>query len=697
MKNKHSFNLHRKWKLISTITCLFVATISIVALISSEITAPKEVDAVAESNINPPDLTKQTMNVLVVEINPRLKTIPDQPKVTEYVYPVSTSGDHARITVEETVSDLEFSSGGYLDINTTWEYLDEFPRYKKTITLPDGTSAKQLDEANFLRATGGQSGSDGYWNVLRGEWAQQISTGDFDYDYLIDRLDLVNRRENGEFDQVWVIYIEPSGAFETMMVGRGSYWINGTPTEAECDNFIIAGFNVERRDSQLHALGHAYENIMNEAYGSRFNTYSNNAKDSINISTKEQYLGLNLWERFTVNDYVNAGTINGIGTVHHPYNAREDYDYSNTTNVNTTYHEWNGEISDMVGDYLSNNSSAWNATPFNDGGPDLSGGRYYMRFWLRHFPRQTGYTSDGYLKNWWKYLFSLNHVESAVVLNPAISLSKNQEVTLSHQITYNSGQKENKSSSKKYDNISISNPDVVEEKNGKLMTKYSGQSTITMYVEGSLLEWTVTVKANQAVSFVESSISKTYGDSSFTKTATTTGDGAITYTSSDHNVATVDSNTGRVSIIGAGTTVITATAASTDGYEEGTASYTLIVTAKQPEAGTNENEGTNTGNSNANSETDDDSSNYQNSKEETVTIPETLPEASTTSNDSENNSKEKIAVVASNKASVTTPDTGSSTKSKEGNTLSSCIAPTVIISVVFSFVLCRHKSHRKYD
>ena len=74
-------------------------------------------------------------------------------------------------------------------------------------------------------------------------------------------------------------------------------------------------------------------------------------------------------------------------------------------------------------------------------------------------------------------------------------------------------------------------------------------------------------------------VSKTYGDSDFTYTATTMGDGAITYSSSDTAVATVGS-TGKVSIVGAGSTVITATAAATDNYYAGSASYTLTVEKK---------------------------------------------------------------------------------------------------------------------
>lgn len=57
----------------------------------------------------------------------------------------------------------------------------------------------------------------------------------------------------------------------------------------------------------------------------------------------------------------------------------------------------------------------------------------------------------------------------------------------------------------------------------------------------------------------------------------TKGDGSVAYTSNKANVATVDEN-GKVTIVGAGTATITATAAETPSYKEASASYELTVT-----------------------------------------------------------------------------------------------------------------------
>ena len=57
----------------------------------------------------------------------------------------------------------------------------------------------------------------------------------------------------------------------------------------------------------------------------------------------------------------------------------------------------------------------------------------------------------------------------------------------------------------------------------------------------------------------------------------------VTYTSSNTNVATIDSSTGTVTLVGEGSTTITASAPATEQYEAGTASYTLTVSAAQPD------------------------------------------------------------------------------------------------------------------
>lgn len=87
-------------------------------------------------------------------------------------------------------------------------------------------------------------------------------------------------------------------------------------------------------------------------------------------------------------------------------------------------------------------------------------------------------------------------------------------------------------------------------------------------------------KAAAAISYAETAVTKTQDDEAFTNELTVTGDGIVTYASDNVNVATVDSETGLVTITGTGTATIKATVADGTNYTYATktAQYTLTVT-----------------------------------------------------------------------------------------------------------------------
>ena len=80
--------------------------------------------------------------------------------------------------------------------------------------------------------------------------------------------------------------------------------------------------------------------------------------------------------------------------------------------------------------------------------------------------------------------------------------------------------------------------------------------------------------------FENGSVTKTYGDGDFTLTTTGKVEGStVTYESSEPTVATVD-GTGKVTIKGAGTAIITAKASATEDYDEAAVTCTLTVGKK---------------------------------------------------------------------------------------------------------------------
>lgn len=95
-------------------------------------------------------------------------------------------------------------------------------------------------------------------------------------------------------------------------------------------------------------------------------------------------------------------------------------------------------------------------------------------------------------------------------------------------------------------------------------------------------ECDVTGKEEQTLTFDAPSIDKTYGEGVFTNLAKSDHDnaGVIKYSSSNEDVATVDADTGAVTVVGVGTTTIKAHTDGTATYLPDDASYELTVKAK---------------------------------------------------------------------------------------------------------------------
>ncbi|MCM1035730.1 MAG: Ig-like domain-containing protein [Bacteroides sp.] len=85
-------------------------------------------------------------------------------------------------------------------------------------------------------------------------------------------------------------------------------------------------------------------------------------------------------------------------------------------------------------------------------------------------------------------------------------------------------------------------------------------------------------KKPAGLSFGETtSFTVNFGDAFTAPTLTKATTAAVTYASSNADVATVDAATGAVTIVGAGTTKVTATAAENDDFYEGVAEYSIKV------------------------------------------------------------------------------------------------------------------------
>lgn len=84
------------------------------------------------------------------------------------------------------------------------------------------------------------------------------------------------------------------------------------------------------------------------------------------------------------------------------------------------------------------------------------------------------------------------------------------------------------------------------------------------------------------IAFAKKEVSqKIFIGSTYEQQPVTASAGAVTYTSSNTAVATVDANSGVVSLVGTGATVITATQQVTADYDGGSASYTFVVLSNE--------------------------------------------------------------------------------------------------------------------
>ena len=84
-------------------------------------------------------------------------------------------------------------------------------------------------------------------------------------------------------------------------------------------------------------------------------------------------------------------------------------------------------------------------------------------------------------------------------------------------------------------------------------------------------------KAAGTISYATASVNKTYGDAAFTNELTKTGDGTVSYESTNIDAATVDEQTGEVTIVGDGEATITATVKDGTNYTYATKTASYLV------------------------------------------------------------------------------------------------------------------------
>ncbi len=131
-----------------------------------------------------------------------------------------------------------------------------------------------------------------YYRILMGE-IKGHSPDYMNYKLFIEKFDLINGRKNNEFDEVNVYGAPWFGFYESRMIGNNSIWCNAPEYKANCENFIIMGFNYERGVSEaIEAFGHRVESTLKYCYPKFFKELNNR-----------------------------------VGSIHIPFNAKKDYQW----------------------------------------------------------------------------------------------------------------------------------------------------------------------------------------------------------------------------------------------------------------------------------------------------------------------------------------------------------------------------------
>ncbi len=281
---------------------------------------------------------QKTVKVMVIDFDPILV---NHSSVKLSVY--KNWGDTSALE-SSFISDVKSLSGSYVNYQIVQRVnVNAFP------VLNDGYT---YNEASYLSCLSNSVNCHNPWLV--------------NYLKILTDYGVCDKVNAGQVDELWLWGGPWFGYWEAVMTGPDPFSTNAPPLAGStCSRALhIMGFSYERGLSEmLEDLGHRIEGTMVHVFTSK---------------------GINYWTNYTAH--------NACGSVHIPPNSTTDYDWSNTTPVQS-----------KCENYLNYPNLSASAQTF---GCERWGctGLGWKEYWLRHIPKfatSTGGTSD----NWWKYLF----------------------------------------------------------------------------------------------------------------------------------------------------------------------------------------------------------------------------------------------------------------------------------------------------
>jgi len=429
---------------------------------------------------------KKVLKVLIVDIDPVLTKGELFGRKCAGLTASACMGEDKQKAINELITDIEYSSHGIIDVQIVkTDKLNEFATHTTEVTLLDGTKSHRLDEDTWLDIKK-------VWDSWNDKRYKELGDFTFDYDYLINKLNLVSRRNNGEFNEVWLVNVDPTKSFESMMVGRSAYYINGGQNNKNCSNFRIMNVSTSRPDTNFECNGHAAEDILDNVFDNTLSYSANNL--SIDSSN---YNNLNLWQKFLLTEYQNKNKntgLSGVGNVHFSPNSSSDYDWENYSNkVTSKWREW------LNYPNLTNNPSTEVFSPSLYMNVNISGtqsaARLHHRWWFSLMPHVTGYTNDGYSNNWWDYLYLSDFITSVTTDLKNYTYNVGDRIdNIKIKLNYKSLKSETITISKYENNMIFSNKDLFSiDGNGKIVATAKGNSTLKYYRDGKSITINITI------------------------------------------------------------------------------------------------------------------------------------------------------------------------------------------------------------
>src|SRR5581483_8672158 len=219
-----------------------------------------------------------------------------------------------------------------------------------------------------------------------------------DYKAVLEQFNILQRVEDKEIDEVWVMAFPFAGFYESTMAGAGAFWCNAPPltNTSSCKRrFIVMGFSFERgMGEMLESYGHRTESILGKVFNCQdFITWA--YKPRRNPATVNG--ALNPFQRFLCFDQIAPGK-SALGTIHHAPNSTKDYEWGNPAPVQSEYYDWLN-FPNFKGDVRTVTAAEW-------GGGEI---RAHHLWWFRHLPKVAG-RKNGVHNNWWQYVANPNNV-----------------------------------------------------------------------------------------------------------------------------------------------------------------------------------------------------------------------------------------------------------------------------------------------